>query len=44
MQTAAANITYIDITEHINDPILTDNEGWGEFCCRAGSVSVWVPK
>ena len=44
MQTTSANITYIDITEHINDPVVTDNEGWGEFRCPAGSVSVWVPK
>jgi len=44
MQTASVNITYVDITEHINDPVVTDNEGWGEFRCPAGSVSVWVPK
>lgn len=32
------------ITEHINDTVVTNNEGWGEFRCPAGSVSVWVPE
>ena len=44
MQTATPNTTYIDITEHINVPVITTSEGWGEFRCPAGSVSVWVPK
>jgi alpha-amylase len=44
MQTASPNTTYIDITEHIDDTVVTNNEGWGEFLCLAGSVSVWIPK
>jgi alpha-amylase len=44
MQTASPDTTYIDITEHINEPIVTDSEGWGEFRCLSGSVSVWIPK
>ncbi len=44
MQTPSPDTTYIDITEHINAPVVTNSEGWGEFRCRAGSVSVWVPK
>lgn len=44
MQTVSPNTTYIDITEHVNKPIVTNNEGWGEFLCQAGSVSVWIPK
>ncbi|NJK41664.1 MAG: alpha-amylase [Acaryochloridaceae cyanobacterium SU_2_1] len=36
--------TYIDLTEHIDEPITTNEEGWAEFRCDAGSVSVWVPK
>lgn len=44
MQTASPNTTYIDITEHIKNPVVTDSDGWGEFCCLAGSVSVWVPQ
>ena len=44
MQTASPNTTYIDITEHINKPVLTNNEGLGEFLCPARSVSVWIPQ
>ncbi|MDN5348829.1 MAG: alpha-amylase [Bacteroidales bacterium] len=44
MQTASANTTYIDLTEHITQPVVTNDEGWGEFHCLSGSVSVWVPK
>jgi hypothetical protein len=38
------NRTYIDITEHIAEPIVTNDDGWGEFRCNAGAVSVWVPQ
>ena len=44
MQTPSPNTRYIDITEHITEPVETNDEGWGEFRCPAGSVSVWVPK
>lgn len=44
MEIGQPNCTYIDITEHINEAITTNAEGWGEFCCPAGSVSVWVPQ
>jgi len=44
MQTASPNTSYIDITEHIKDTVVTNSEGWGEFHCLAGSVSVWIPK
>lgn len=36
------NQTYIDITEHISEPTTTDEQGWADFRCNAGSVSVWV--
>ena len=39
-----ANATYDDATEHVREPVVTDDEGWGAFRCRAGSVSVWVPE
>ena len=38
------NRTYIDITEHISEPVTTNDEGWANFRCEAGSVSVWVPQ
>ncbi len=44
METACPNTTYIDLTEHIGEPVVTGEEGWGEFRCKAGSVSVWVPE
>lgn len=44
MEVKQPNRTYIDITEHIAEPIVTNDEGWAEFRCNAGSVSVWVPQ
>ncbi len=44
MQTASPNTTYVDITEHVDKLVVTNNEGWGQFFCQAGSVSVWIPK
>jgi alpha-amylase len=44
MEVGQPHCTYIDITEHISDPVTTNDEGWGEFRCNGGSVSVWVPK
>jgi alpha-amylase len=42
MQTAMPNTRFIDMTEHIKEPIFTDGEGKGEFRCNGGSVSVWI--
>ncbi|BDA73673.1 Glucan 1,4-alpha-maltohexaosidase [Rivularia sp. IAM M-261] len=44
MEVGQPNRTYIDITEHISEPVTTNEEGWAEFRCPAGSVSVWVPQ
>ena len=38
------NSEYVDLTEHIPEPVTTNADGWAEFRCNAGSVSVWVPK
>ncbi|MEO1395628.1 MAG: alpha-amylase [Cyanobacteria bacterium J06634_5] len=43
MNIGQPNRTYIDLTERIDEPITTDNDGWADFRCEAGSVSVWVP-
>ena len=43
MEVGVANRAYVDVTEHVAEAVLTDDEGWGAFRCRAGSVSVWVP-
>ncbi len=43
MQTGSPETTYTDITDHIHDTVVTDQEGLGTFRCKAASVSVWVP-
>ncbi len=44
MKTSVPNAAYYDHTEHIDSPVVTDGEGWGEFRCPGESVSVWVPR
>ncbi|NJO09067.1 MAG: alpha-amylase, partial [Leptolyngbyaceae cyanobacterium SL_1_1] len=44
MEVGHPNTAYADITEHIDQPVTTNEEGWADFCCLAGSVSVWVPQ
>jgi alpha-amylase len=34
--------TFVDITQHVTQPVVTNAYGWGEFGCNGGSVSVWV--
>lgn len=41
---ANADTNYYDLTRHIRETITTNNEGWADFKCLAGKVSVWVPK
>lgn len=36
------NATFHDLTEHIADKVRTNSDGWGNFRCRGGSVSVWL--
>lgn len=43
MQTASPGTEYRDATGHVEGAVTTDEEGWAEFPCEAGSVSVWVP-
>lgn len=42
MNVGKPNTTFIDITEHIKQPVKTNQDGWGEFSCWGQSVSVWV--
>ena len=44
MQTSTPGSRFVDITGHIEEPVHTDQEGWGDFSCNAASVSVWVPE
>jgi alpha-amylase len=42
MDVGQPNTVFYDITQHIPDPVQTNESGWAEFRCSAGSVSVWV--
>lgn len=41
MQTFKPNQTFRDMTSHWPEPVTADAEGWAEFKCPAGKVSVW---
>ncbi|MBW4643846.1 MAG: alpha-amylase [Goleter apudmare HA4340-LM2] len=42
MEVGKPNTKFIDLTEHIQEAVYTNDRGWGEFRCNGGSVSVWV--
>ncbi|WP_413160068.1 alpha-amylase [Capilliphycus salinus ALCB114379] len=42
MEVGKPNAKFVDITEHVKEPIYTNEWGWAEFRCNGGSVSVWV--
>ena len=42
MEVGKPNCTFVDITGHVQQPVQTNDQGWAEFCCNGGSVSVWV--
>jgi alpha-amylase len=42
MDMGQPNCTYVDVTEHIKESIVTNDDGWAEFLTNGGSVSVWV--
>ncbi len=42
MEVGKPNTRFIDLTEQIPTPVLTNDDGWGEFRCKGGSVSVWI--
>jgi alpha-amylase len=41
MDVGYPNCTYVDITEHVKEPVTTNDDGWADFRCNGGSVSVW---
>lgn len=43
MEVGKPNTKFYDLTEHIQEPVYTNEEGWAEFPCEGGSVSVWIP-
>lgn len=42
MEVGKPNTVFYDITEQVPEPVQTNADGWGEFRCNGGSVSVWV--
>jgi alpha-amylase len=42
MEVGKAHTTFRDLTGHIPQPVTTNADGWGEFHCQGGSLSVWV--
>ncbi|MEL6777173.1 MAG: alpha-amylase [Cyanobacteria bacterium J06597_16] len=42
MEVGKAHAQFTDITQHISEPVWTNECGWGHFGCRGSSVSVWV--
>ena len=43
MRVGARNTVYVDVTEHVEGSVVSDDEGWAEFRCHGRSVSVWLP-
>lgn len=41
MKTFRPNTTYRDITNHVAEPVTTDDTGEAEFTCAPGKLSVW---
>ncbi len=37
-----ANKKLVDLLKNSGGTVITNNDGWGEFYCQGGSVSVWV--
>jgi len=42
MEVGRPHATFVDLTEHIKEPVQTNEHGWGAFSCPGGSVSVWI--
>ena len=42
MQVGKPEATFVDITHHCSELVVTDAEGWGRFRCQGGSVSIWI--
>jgi alpha-amylase len=43
MEVGKPATVFVDVTGHVPEPARTNEHGWGEFRCRGGSVSVWLP-
>ena len=42
MEVGKRDTAFIDCTAHLGSTIISNQDGWAEFHCPSGSVSVWV--
>ena len=42
MEVGQSGAVYYDVTGNLTETVITNGDGWGEFRCKGGSVSVWV--
>jgi alpha-amylase len=42
MATGRPNRTFVDVTGASPGSVATGDDGWGDFRCPAGSLSLWV--
>jgi len=42
MEVGKPNTKFVDLIEGVEEPVYTNEVGWGEFYCKGGSVSVWI--
>ncbi|MFM7267724.1 MAG: alpha-amylase [Cyanobium sp.] len=42
MEVGKPDTVFRDLTGHISEPIITNADGWANWLCPAGSLSVWV--
>jgi alpha-amylase len=42
MEVGKAHTVFRDLSGHIHDAITTNGDGWANWRCQGGSVSVWV--
>lgn len=42
MEVGKPNTQFVDVTGHVEGAIATNADGWGEFRCQGGSVSIWL--
>lgn len=43
MEIGRPRSSYRDATGQVPETVTTNDQGWGEFRCNGGSVSVWIP-
>ena len=42
MEVGKPHARFVDLTGHVSEPVVANQDGWGEFRCSDASVSVWI--